>query len=84
MHGGLALDRRDKIIRYDIHARQRMNQRGISAEQVEKVVMEPDVRRPARRADATRFENRFSAGSRLGVIAAEREREIRIITAFWI
>jgi hypothetical protein len=76
--------RRAKEIRFDAHALHRMRQRGVSGEEVEACVAKPDLTRPARAADARRFEKAFSRRRRVAVIAEERDDHIRVITAWWM
>ena len=75
---------RDKPIRFDVHALRRMNQRGISREQVVEVVRKPQANRPAKRPDAKRLEARFSARKRLAVIVEDETDCIYVISAFWM
>lgn len=77
-----SVNRRDKFLRYEVHAKTRMAQRGISREQVEAVVFNPDTSRPAERPGAKRLEKKLSTSVRLAVIVEEDEAMIRIVTAF--
>ena len=78
--------REDKWIRFvEGHALAAMRKRGISREQAKEVVRKPDTIRKAKnqaRESAKRYEKRFSARSRIAVIADERSTEIWIVTAF--
>ena len=70
--------------RYEIHAIERMQDRGVSCDQVGKVVRRPTENRPAKRKGARRLEKRISVKKRLAVIVEEEKDFIRIVTAFWI
>ena len=72
----------DKIIRYQEHALGRMNERGISKEQVEQTIWFHDCVRNAKRPGAKRFEKRFSPRRRITVIAEEFAREFWVVSAF--
>jgi hypothetical protein len=74
---------REKPIWFEAHALQRMNQRGISRQQVESAVRNPDVQRPARRPGAIRLERRLSSSRRINVIVEEEKTFIRVVTV-WI
>ncbi len=50
------MKRRDKKVRYQEHAKNRMAERGVSEEMVASVLRNPDRERPAKRDDARRFE----------------------------
>lgn len=76
--------RADKAIVYEAHVKRRMNQRGISTDQVERSVRSPDQERRATREGAIRFEKRLSNRRRLAVIADEESTLIRVVTAFWM
>ena len=78
------MKRREKVIRYQHHAEQRMAARGIDKRQVEKVVRDPDTVRPANRDNADRLEKAISRRRRLAVIASEHRSEFWIISAFWM
>ena len=82
--GGNGMKWHDKPIRYEVHALRRMNQRGISREQVAEVVRKPQANRPAKRVGARRLESRFSARRRLAVIVENQSDHIGIISAFWM
>ncbi len=73
---------RDKAIRYQIHAKRRMSRRGISKEQVEQVLLQPDSTRPAKRPGAKRFEKVFSSRRRITVIAEEDTRSFWVISTW--
>ena len=73
-----------RIVRYEVHALRRMQQRGISKEQVAQVLRRPQANRSARREGAKRLERRLSAKRRLAVIVEETDRFIRIVSAFWM
>ena len=77
------MKRRDKAIFYEPHARRRMQQRGVSEQQVSQTVRNPDTRRPARRDDARRFEKALSSKRRLVVIARETDSSFTVISTFW-
>lgn len=76
------MQRRDKIIRYHVHARRRMNKRGIDDRQVEEAIYHPDAVRPAKRDGARRYEKKLSKRRRVRVIAEETDSEIWVITAW--
>lgn len=73
---------KDKTIRYQDHALARMEERGISKEQVEKTIRLHDRIRPARRPGAKRFEKKFSPKTTVKVIADETDREFWVVSAF--
>ena len=73
----------DKLIQYEEHALRRMQERGISREQIERTVRSPERARAARREGATRFEKRLSKRKRLNVIADVEVSVIRVVTGFW-
>ncbi|MHC4698695.1 MAG: DUF4258 domain-containing protein [Planctomycetota bacterium] len=79
---GLWMDPREKVIRYQVHAKHRMRRRGVTTEQVELAIRQPDAARPAKRPGATRFEKRLSARRRVIVIAEEDSRSFWVITAW--
>jgi len=60
-----------------------MRKRGISEEQVEKVILNPEVSRPAKREGARHVEKAFSKSRRLIVIAEFETDFVRVITAMW-
>ena len=76
------MKRRDKNLYYQTHARKRMGERGISPQQVERAVYNPDKEGPANRSGATRFEKKISPKRRVCVIADEDSRSIGVVTAF--
>ena len=76
--------RSDKPILYLPHADQMIQRRGISKTLTTMTVRNSDTERPARRADARRFEKKLSRRRRLVVIAVEHRSHLLIITAFWM
>jgi hypothetical protein len=77
------MKRVDKQIRYIEHAEDRLEERGVSRENVALALRHPDTTRPARRENARRFEKAVSRRRRLIVIAEERTTEFCVITAWW-
>jgi hypothetical protein len=78
------MQRRNKPIHFDDHAIQRMQQRGVSRDQVLKAVRDPHRSRTPKRAGARRFERKFSSKRRLAVIADETSSQIIVISVFWM
>ena len=76
------MKRRDKHVRFQVHAIRRMRRRGIDESQVMAAITHPDTVRSAKRAGALRFEKRLSPRRRLAVIAEEDASSIWVITAF--
>jgi len=77
--------RASKAIRFQIHAKRRMAQRGVSEEQVRRVIRDPDQIRPAKRNYAIRLEKKLSKRKRLCVIADDQGRNTTwVISAFWM
>ena len=74
----------EKPLRYEIHALERMQDRGVSREQVTKTVRHPSTNRVTRRKGAKRLERQLSPRKRLAVIVEEEKGFIRIISVFWI
>lgn len=60
-----------------------MQTRGVSEEQVEKVVRLPDRIGQAKRQNAKRLEKRLSKRRRLIVIVDEESTFIRVVTAYY-
>jgi len=74
-----------KPVVFEQHALDRMVQRGVSQEQVELAVEEPDVARPTKTARwRRRLEKRVSRKRRLVVIVEERPAAVHIVTVFWM
>lgn len=73
---------REKVIRYQVHAKRRMHRRGITVEQVERAIREPDAIRPAKRPEAKRYDKRLSSRRRVTVIVEEDARAFWVITAW--
>lgn len=73
-----------KPIRYETHALHRMEERGVSEAEVESVLERPQVRRPARREGAFRFERAISKRRRVVVIAEETKNFWRVVSAWTI
>lgn len=78
------MKRVDLPILYDPHAIRRMSLRGVSREQIERVVRTPDAVRPARRRGAIRLEKAFSARRRLAVVAEFSKMDVLIVSAWWM
>lgn len=76
--------RADLPIHYDPHAIRRLSQRGVSHEQIERVVRSPDAARPAKRRGALRLEKAMSARKRLAVIAEVSRTDVLIVSAWWM
>ncbi len=74
----------DKPLRYETHALKRMQDRGVSREQVTKTVRRPSTNRLARREGAKRLERKLSKRKRLAVIVEEEKDFIRVVSAFWL
>jgi len=74
--------RRDKTIRYQTHAIRRLNQRGISYEQIEQTIKSADAVRKAKRKGTKRFEKKLSKRTRITVIAEEHASEIWVISVW--
>ena len=75
--------RQQKSIRYlEPHAITRMYSRGISREQVERVVRNPDVIRPAKKTKYKLFEKRLSVKGRLTVVVEETTDTLIVVSAF--
>ena len=70
-------------LHYVMHAQHQMQRRGITEAQVREVLRQPSAKRPAKSRDATRYEKKLSKNRTIVVIAEERERFIRIVSA-WI
>ena len=73
---------RDKVIRYQVHAKQRMRGRGITEGQVEQTIRKPDRTASARRPGATRFERRLSTRRTIVVVAEKHAMSFWVITAW--
>ena len=78
------MKRRDKSIRYQIHAEQRMEQRGITRNQVALAVRSPDRIANAGRPGAQRCEKTIRNGRRLVVITEEDDTSIWVASAWWV
>jgi hypothetical protein len=76
--------RADKPIRYHPHAEMRLQQRSVDKPQIAETLRNPNAERPARRADAKRFEKALSPRRRLAVIAIESSDSFLVLSAFWI
>ena len=76
------MKRKDKPIRYEVHARRRMAQRGIDEDQVVQTTKNPDQRGPARRSGAEKLTKKFSKTRRLIVIVEEEPTCIWVVTAY--
>ena len=77
------MKRSTRLVRYEVHALRRMEQRGISREAVNQVLRRPQKVGPARRPGAKRFEGRISATKWLIVVVEDTEEFRRVITAHW-
>lgn len=66
------------------HAVMQMRVRGISLEQIEETLRNPDTIGKAKLKGAKRIEKKISSRRRLAVIIVVERRFIRIITAFWV
>ncbi len=78
------MKRSDKPLRYEKHALKRMQERGVSRDQVKRTVHRPLANRPARRDGARRLEQKMSARKRLAVIVEEDKGFFRVVSAFWL
>ncbi len=78
------MKRSEKPLRYEIHALERMQDRGVSRDQVAKTVHHPSTNRAARRKGTKRLERQLSPRKRLAVIAEEEKDFIRIVSVFWV
>ena len=76
--------RKRKYLRFETHAVKRMQKRGISQEQVEDVVKNPDKAGSAKRKGSRRLEKQMSRRRRLAVILEETDEFYRIVTAWWV
>jgi hypothetical protein len=73
----------ERPFHYEKHAEKRMRERGITREEIRKVVQRPDSTRPADRPDATVYVRKLARSRTLTVVVEERERFFRIVTA-WV
>ena len=75
--------REDKWIGFvEPHALTRINQRGITKQEVTAVLRRPDNIRRARQLGAKRFEKNFSKRKRIAVIVEETADTLWVMTAF--
>ncbi len=78
----LPMQRGDKWVRFmEPHARSKMQERGLSKQQVESVLRRPDTIRRAK-GGRLRFEKELSRKRRLAVIVKETPDWLIVITAF--
>ena len=73
----------NKPIRYEKHALQRMLQRGITQQQIERALSDPHSRSPAKRPGATKIRHLMNARETLTVIIEETPSFIRVVSA-WV
>jgi len=73
-----------KPIRYEPHAEERLHERGVSEEQVERTLRSPDKVRPARRPGFRRYEKAISTRRRLAVIAEPGQDFVTVLTVWWM
>lgn len=74
----------DKPLRFEVHAEERMRERGVSATQIERTLRSPDKERQARRPGARRYEKAISSRRRLAVIAEPGQDFVTVITVWWM
>jgi hypothetical protein len=77
------MKRRSSLVRYEVHALRRMEQRGITRSQVNQVLRHPQKTRPAQRPGAKRLEAKLRGNRWLTVIVEETDEFCRVVTAFW-
>jgi hypothetical protein len=67
------------------HAAERMCQRGVTQNDVEATIRNPDTHSPGKSAYTERFERDFPPAKRLVVIAEKlAEDNFRIVTTYWV
>jgi hypothetical protein len=77
------LRKTERALHYELHAEERLKQRGITKAEVRKVVERPDYREPAKDRDAKVYVREVSKGRKIAVVVEVRERFIRIVSA-WV
>jgi hypothetical protein len=61
-----------------------MQRRGISEEQVESAIRDPDATRPAHKKRRRRFEKRISAKRRLAVVVEDAPDRFIVVAVWWM
>ncbi len=74
--------RRNKPVRFMLHARQRMDQRIVSRQEIEAALRNPDLITPARSLGRLRVLKVFG-GRKLNVIYYELPKEYMVLTVWW-
>ena len=77
------MKRRDKPIFYPDEVLRKMQNRGVSTQQVQKVVRNPDGQNSARNPAYIVLEKRISARRRLAVVIEEFDTSIDAVSVMW-